>query len=341
MCLMARLRHTWQAFRGYGRHTMKKLCIRALLTALVISSCTLGQPNVVKAQDILAAIITADLPRYQQVHEAMLKVLQAGGFNADKLKIFKQTPNADKMSLSNSMRRAEASGAKLIVTYGSQATESAQRELKNVPLLFADVYDPVALKTVKNLAAPGTDASGATSKTDLGRLLEALIAIRPVQTIGVLYTKGEKGSEQQLAELEEQGKVFGISISAENARNPGEAQKLGEKLVAGSEALFLTESVAVAQQANDIIASSHSSKCMIFSQIPGLVEAGALAGLEADLEEQGKLVAVHALQVLQGKKVHLLPVREARQVTVKISTQTAARLGLTIPPAVASKAKLM
>ncbi len=131
----------------------------------------------------------------------MVKVLQSGGFGEDKLKIFKQTPNADKMSLTNSLRRAEAAGATLIVTYGSQATAIAQDELKNTPLLFADVYDPVALGTVKTLAAPGTDASGATSKTDLGMLIDSLIAIKPVKTVGVLYTKGEKGSEQQLAEL--------------------------------------------------------------------------------------------------------------------------------------------
>ncbi len=87
--------------------------------------------------------------------------------------------------------------------------------------------------------------------------------------------------------------------------------------------------------------SAQAGNCIVFSQIPDLVEAGALIGLEADPEEQGKLVAVHALQVLQGQKVHLLPVREAKKVSLKINEQTASRLGLSIPPTVASKAKLM
>ncbi len=312
-----------------------------ILTVLGCLLLVMSMPNPVKAQPILAAIITADLPRYQQVHAAMVKVLQTAGFGEDKLKVFKQTPNADKMSLINSLRRAEAAGATLVVTYGSQATAVAQNELKNTPLLFADVYDPVALGTIKTLAAPGTDASGSTSKTDLRQLVESLIAIKPVKKIGVLYTKGEKGSEQQLAELKAESNTFGFSVSAESARNPGEAKKFGNELAAKTEALFLTESIAVAQQANEIVVSAQANKCITFSQIPGLVEAGALIGMEASLDEQGKLVAVHALQVLQGQKVHILAAREAKKISLKINQQTAVQLGLSIPPTVASKAKIM
>lgn len=306
----------------------------ALLMSLFLSGTSLAG-----AQQILAAIATADLPRYQQAHEAMVKVLQAGGFSEDKLKIFKQAPNADKMSLANSLRRAEAAGANLIVTYGSRATEIAQGELKETPLLFADVYDPVALGVVKTLAAPGTDASGATSKTSLAQLVEALVAIRPVKTVGVLYTQGEKGSEQQLEEIKAQGQAFGFSVKAENARNPVEAKALAASLAASSDALFLTESIAVGQQAGEILAASDAANCPVFSQIPGLVEDGALLGLEADPDEQGKLVAVHVLQVLQGQKVHILPVREAKKISLTVNEKTAGKLGLTIPPTVASRAK--
>mgnify|MGYP000940595342 CR=1 FL=1 len=279
-----------------GRLLLSRLLIGVSLTIFIVPAAN--------AQQILAAIVTADLPRYQQVHEAMVKVLQVGGFGEDKLKVFKQTPNSDKMSLTNSLRRAEAAGATLIVSYGSQATVIAKETIKGTPLLFADVYDPVALEVVKTLAAPGTDASGATSKTNLETLISALIALKPVKTVGVLYTKGEKGSELQLDEIKEKSKAFDFKVIAENARNPKEATALGTKLAGKADALFLTESVAVAKQAEDILTSAQADGCIVFSQIPGLVEAGALIGLEAELEEQGKLLAVHILQVLQGQGEH-------------------------------------
>ena len=228
---------------------MKKQLLHSLIfMAVVLCTTLLSRP--VNAEPILGAIVTADLPRYQQAHQAMVKVLQAAGFGEGKLKIFAQTPNADKMSLLNSLRRFEAAGATVVVTYGCRAAEVAKSELKDTPLLFADVYDPVSLGIVKTLAAPGTDASGATSKTSIKQLVEALIAIKPVKKVGVLYTKGEGGSAQQLAELQEQGKGFGFSVSAENARNPKEAAELGSKLAAESDALYLSESIAVALQSN-------------------------------------------------------------------------------------------
>lgn len=320
---------------------MKRSLLNVITLALLCMVISLSSAGRAKAQDILAAIVTGDLPRYQQAHEAMVKVLLAGGFNEEKLKVFKQTPNADKMSLVNSLRRAQAAGADLIVTYGSRATEIARGELKDTPLLFADVYDPVALGVVKTLAAPGTDASGATSKTSVAQLVETLVAIKPVKTVGVLYTQGEKGSEQQLEEIKAQGQAFGFSVAAENARNPAEAKALATSLAAGSDALFLTESIAVAQQDSAILAAADAANCLVFSQIPGLVQAGALLGLEADPDEQGKLVAVHVLQALQGQKVHLLPVREAKKISLTVNQKTAGKLGLTIPPAVASKAKVL
>jgi len=311
-----------------------KVTVLGLLLAFSTSTTAISQ-------QILAAIVTADLPRYHQAHEAFTSVLKVGGFDEEKLKVFTQTPNPDKMSLANSLRRMEAAGASLVVTYGSQATAVAKEELKKTPLLFCDVYDPVALGTVKSLSAPGTDASGATSKTDLALLVENLMAIKAVQKVGVLYTKGERGSEQQLEELKEQGKAFGFSVIAENARNPNEAVELAKKLATSTDALYLSESVSVSQKAKDILAAARGNKCIAFSQNPGSVEAGALIGLEADPEEQGKLVAVHALQVLQGQKVHILPVREAKKIELKVNQETASALGLTIPPNVASKAKVM
>jgi len=319
---------------------MKKQLFHTLMVMAVVLCGTLFCRSV-NAQPILGAIVTADLPRYQQSHQAMIKVLQAGGFGEDKLKIFTQTPNADKMSLANTLRRFEAAGVSIVVTYGCRAAEVAKSELKDTPLLFADVYDPVALGIVKTLAAPGSDASGATSKTSLKQLVEALVAIKPVTKVGILYTKGEGGSAQQLAELQELGKGFGFKVSAENARNPGEATELGSKLASESDALFLTESIAVALQSKEILSAAQANGCIVFSQSPGLAESGALIGLEADPEEQGKLVAVHALQVLQGQKVHILPVREAKKIALKINQNTADQLGLSIPPGIASKAQIV
>lgn len=285
------------------------------------------------AEPLLAAVTPADLPRYKEAHKALTQILETGGFGAGKLKIMVQAPNADKMSLVNSLRRASSAGAAVIVVYGSRAAQAVSGEQLNAPVLFADVYDPVALGVVKSLTTTGAEITGATSKTDLNSLVGQLLKVTGAKTIGVLYTKDEGGAEQQLAELKA---ASGVAIKAENVRNAGEAVAAAEKLAGQCDALFLTESIAVMQQGPAIVKAALAQKRPVFSQIPDLVKAGALMGLEADPDEQGKLAGVHALQILQGQKAHSLPVRSAKKVSLMINTETAARLGLTVPPDVMS-----
>lgn len=308
-----------------------------LVAALFLLCCSLLTPTLADARQQVAAIIVSDLPRYRQAYEAMVSVLKAGGFDESKLKLFTQTPGADKMSLINSLRRTKAANVDLVITFGSQVTALARQELGDTPLLFADVYDPVAIGVVKNLAAPGTDATGATSYTDLTTLVEAVQTIKPLGKVGVLFTANEPGAEQQLAEMRAIADRQNIQVVAESATNPRQAVTLAQQLSRETDALYLTVSLAVAQKASEIAGQLGPQK-LIFSQIPGLVEAGALIGLESDPAEQGKLVAVQALQILQGQKAHLLPVRSAKKVRLLVNRQTAAALGLDIPAPVAAEA---
>jgi len=292
----------------------------------------------VLAEPILAAIIPTDLPRYKEAHKAMVQILETGGFGAGKLKIMTQTPNADKMSIVNSARRADSAGAAVIVVYGSRAAQAVAGENFSGALLFADVYDPVALGVVKDLTTTGAEVTGATSKTDLGTLAGQMAKVTGAKTIGVLYTKGEGGSELQLKELNAKG---GFTVKAENVGTAGEAVAAAEKLAAQCDALYLSESIAVMQKGAEIVKAALTSKKPTFSQIPDLAKAGALLGLEADPDEQGKLVGVHALQILQGQKAHSLPVRTAKKVTLMINQGAAAQLGLTVPADIMSAGQVV
>jgi putative ABC transport system substrate-binding protein len=303
-----------------------------LFTAGCLTGLLLSIPHPVAAEPLLAAIIPVDLPRYKEAHKSLTKILETGGFGAGKLKIMVQSPNADKMSLINSLRRANSAGAAVIVVYGSRAAQVVSGEQLTSPVVFADVYDPVALGVVKSLTTTGAEVTGASSKTDLGSLAGHMLKTTGAKTVGVLYTNDEGAGEQQIAEL----KAAGVTVKTENVKNSGEAVAAAEKLSGQCDALYLAESIAVMQQGPAIVKAALAQKRPVFSQIPDLVKEGALLGLEADPDEQGKLVGVHALQILQGQKAHSLPVRSAKKVTLMINQGTATQLGLTIPPDVMS-----
>ncbi len=282
-------------------------------------------------EQFVAVIITGDLARYREAHEAFLKVLRTGGMTEDKVKIYVQTPSPDPMSWINSIRKAVGVGADIIVTYGAPAALAAKKEARNTPVLFADVYDPVGLGIVKDLAVPGGDITGVSGKTPLETLLKAFAEVQLPKAMGVLYSSDDKGSELQLKQLEAAAKAHGIALVKKDIKRPEEISTAVDTVASQVSSLFITESALLCMKLNEIMSLSNQKKLPVLSQAPGLCDMGALMTLEADPTEQGQLVAVYTLQILAGKKAHTLPIFTPKKVSLVINMKTADKFGVKVP----------
>lgn len=305
---------------------------------LLIASVLILLPwPAVAAPQVVGVILTGNLPRYREAHNAFVNVLETGGFGAAKVKIFVQTPNADKMSLVNAVRRAVAAGAEIVVTYGTPATMIARDEAKKVPILFADVYDPVGAGLVKSLAAPGVEVTGASCNVPLESLIGKLLRVRQIKSVGVLFTASDKGSAQQVRELESLAGKNGFSVQKQDIGNEEKVGPAVDSLLNGVDAIYLTESVPVGQRLAEVIEKA-KGRVPVVSQIPGLGERGAVLNLEADPEEQGKLLAVHTLQVLSGQKAFMLPVRLPKKISLVVNKGAARQLSMALPDEILKEA---
>jgi len=300
-----------------------------LLVVLVVG--VFAQTPAICKEQFVAVVITGNLPRYKEAHEAFVKILRTGGMGEDKVKVFVQMPNPDAMSWANSIRKAVGVGADLIITYGAPVTLIAQKEVRGVPILFADVYDPVSLGIVKDLAVTGSDISGVSGNTPLDTLVKTMGQIRPTKKIGVLYSTSEQGSALQCRKIEELGGKFGYSVAKGDVKSAADIQKSIEALGSSVDCLYISESVVISQNLKAIIATTEQKGIPVISQIPGLGDLGGLVTLETDPVEQGQLLGVHAIQVLNGQKVFTLPVRSPKRIALVINLLAAGKMGIKIP----------
>jgi putative ABC transport system substrate-binding protein len=297
-----------------------------LLTILMADANLLGAE-----QQFVASIITGDLQRYRNSHDAFIKILRAGGMGEDKVKIYVQSPNPDAMSWANSIRKAVGGGSNLIITYGAPVTLVAKKEAKGTPVLFADVYDPVALGIVKDLAATGGAISGIASTTPVETLARTLVEIHPPKVMLALFSSSEQGSLLQEERMAEQGKKFGFSVIKADIKNRDAARKAISDAAGKADAVYITESIQLTQWLQELITLAQEKRLPVLTQIPESGEKGAFLTLEADPVEQGQLLAVHALQVLGGQKVFTLPVRTPKKVALVVNMKVAEQLGITVP----------
>lgn len=290
------------------------------------------------ADKFLAVVITGDLPRYRQAHEAFMRILRKGGMTEEKVEVFVQTPNPDPMSWANSIRKAVGVGANLIVTYGAPASLVAKKQARGVPVLFADVGDPVALGLVKGLATPGGDITGVSSMTPLDTLLKNFTQAYQANALGVIYSGQDKEAALEVKKLQNASSRYGFKVVPKEVRTCKEVPDAFESIGGKIDSLYVPHCAVLQPAIDTLIEKATAARVPVITQGPGLVEKGALMALVADPEEQGQLIGVHALQILNGQKAFTLPVRTPKKISFIVNLKAAGKLGVNIPSGTLQKA---
>jgi putative ABC transport system substrate-binding protein len=309
----------------------KKHVVLTLLLAMVLVAWGSSVPAAAADNSFIAVIITGDLARYRQAHDAFVQKLKEAGFDDQKVKIYVQMPNPDTMSWINSIRKAVGVGADVIVTYGAPATLSAKRESRGIPVIFADVYDPVGLGLVREVGIPTKNIAGISGKTPMETLLKTFREISPAKTLGVLYSSIDEGAIMQLRKIESLAQKVDISIVVMDVISP---KNIGTALLALAgriDSLFVTDSAVLALGIKEIVTFAGEQQWPIASQIPTLCDQGALITLEADPSEQGEVAAGLLASLLSGTPTTEMTLHTPRKVNLVINLKVARSLNLRVP----------
>jgi putative tryptophan/tyrosine transport system substrate-binding protein len=291
------------------------------------------------AGKLIAAILTCDLPRYREAHRAFTKALVAKGYDQSNVEVITQAPNPDPISWANSIRKFNAIGADLIVTYGASATLAAVRESSDIPIVFADVYGPVETGIAKSLSSTGHNMAGVSSKVPLVTLMKTLMEIKPTRSMGVIYSGREEGALVQLKEARRVAAASGFTITEVNVATPSALDTaLASLFAAKVDCIYVTECTAASRGFEKIVHRAAELKTPVISQMPGAAQKGAMVSLEADPVEQGQLAAEMAAKILGGRKASHLAVATPKKVDLVVNLKMAKSLDLHVPFPVLSAA---
>lgn len=302
-----------------------------LILCIILLNGWLGLPSAsVAAEERLIAVVMANShSRYQDIHAAFVENAQP--FCSDSCKIYVQTPNADVMSLRNSVRKAVALGAELIVTYGPSASLAAQAESPPMPTLFADVYDPVQLGLVSAKTQTGRNMTGIRGDAPIQALFKYFVETTKPKKLAVLYDTNSQEGRLQKAVLEESGKKRGITIIALATESAKDHITSLKTLPDETEGLFLTNSEHPGEHLDQVLKYAESRQLPVITQHAGAAESGAFMVLETSVEEQGEKLAEMAGLVLSGTAIKDMPVRKPRDVAFVVNLKVAKEYGINVP----------
>jgi putative ABC transport system substrate-binding protein len=214
---------------------------------------------------------------------------------------------------------------------------------RTIPIVFIVSTDPVADGLVDSLARPGGNVTGVTTIVTAlaGKRLELLKETVPkLARVAVLWDSQDPSSAQNWKESQFAARELGLQL---HSMQVSIIDKLDgafkEAIKAQSAALAVTPSPLVNAYAKYITALATKYRLPTIFDRGEFVANGGLMSYGPDPAEPYRRAAAMVDKILKGAKPADIPVEQPTKFELVINLKTAKQIGLTIPPALLSRAE--
>jgi putative ABC transport system substrate-binding protein len=297
---------------------MMKRTISLILSLLFFCATTS-----ISADKTLGVIMSGNIEYYQEVHKAFVSTLAKEGFDYRMVDTFMQMPSPDLLSWMNAARKLTVADVNVLVTYGAPATLAAMKETKSIPLVFAAVYDPIAVGcTARNV-------TGISSKVPITRLLKYLKKLTPFTRLAIVYDDQEPDSVRQAQELTQLESQYGFRTVKMTVKKSDDVKKLD--FAGKADAVFISVSAAVNEAIDTLVQNAHAEKIPTVSLLGATGDHGVILSLAASYSEQGEAAAQMTARLLRGEKPGRIPLEVPKLMRLVLNLKEAEKLGIKVP----------
>jgi ABC-type uncharacterized transport system substrate-binding protein len=230
----------------------------------------------------------------------------------------------------------------VILASGVPVVTALLQATRTVPIVFAQVVDPVGSGLVASLARPGGNATGFTvfEYGMSGKWVELLKEIAPgVKRVAVLRDAGSSSGIGQLGAIQSAASSFGMELSLVGMTDASEIEHAvtafaraanGGVIVTGSTPAIIHRELITTLAARHRLPAVYAFR--YFVTVGGLISYGP------DSIDPFRRAAGYVDRVLKGEKPADLPVQAPTKYELVINLKTARALALDVPASVLARA---
>ncbi len=230
----------------------------------------------------------------------------------------------------------------VIVTGGSTSTGAAKKVTTTVPIVMAQVNDPVGSGFVASLARPGGNMTGlSTLVPELsGKRLELLKEIVPkLSRVAVFGDSTNPGNAQALREIELAAGAFGVKLQYLDVPGPKDIETAFRAASKGrADAVLVLGGPVLQSHRTQIVELAVKSRLPATYNTPEYVEDGGLMSYGVSVIDLYHRAATYVDKILKGTKSADLPVEQPTKFELIINLKAAKQIGLTIPQSILYRA---
>jgi putative ABC transport system substrate-binding protein len=224
----------------------------------------------------------------------------------------------------------------IILAGGSPATLAVQRETRTIPIVFAQVADPVVSSIVARLDRPGGNTTGfANLEASMGgKWLELLSEIAPgLKRAAMMFNPDINPVPAYfMPSFETAARSLKVEAITAPVRDDVEIETAVIALGRGPRGgLVATADAFVIAHRTPIILAAARNKVPAIYMASEFVKAGGLLSYGPDPMDIPRRTATYIDRILRGEKPGDLPVQFPTKFEMDLNLKTAKALGLTVP----------
>ncbi|GKU76714.1 ABC transporter substrate-binding protein [Paenibacillus sp. L3-i20] len=236
-----------------------------------------------------------------------------------------------------------SSDADLALGIATPNTQVLVESVKDIPVVFAAITDPVKAGIVPTLKAPGGNVTGAadTNPASVIQTMDFIAKELPnVKKIGLVIDESEDNAVVMSEIALEALKPHGIELIKAPIANVSDIQQAAQSLVGRVDAIYITLDNNVVSGVEAIIDVANENDIPFFSADRDTVEKGAFATVGFKYYDHGYEAGQMAVEILKnGKKPGEMDVTVPQKLDYILNLKAADEQGITVTEAMKAYVK--
>ena len=222
----------------------------------------------------------------------------------------------------------------VILAASASTMDPLLKETRSIPIVFAQVPDPVGSGYVASLARPGGNATGFTQFdfSMAAKWLGLLKTIEPSLTRVIVLRDLDTTGAGQFGAIQSAAQSVGVEVSPTGVRDTSEIEKAVMNFARSPKGgLVVTGSAPAAVHRDLIIAVAGRHRLPAIYPFRYFVQSGGLFSYGPTTIDPYVRAAGYVDRILKGEKPADLPVQAPTKYELVINLKTARQLGIDVP----------
>jgi len=235
------------------------------------------------------------------------------------------------------------SDAGLIHSIGTSSSRAVMRIIKDVPIVFSSVTDPIYAglipRTVRAGKRTGTNVTGVSDRWPVTLQVEMYAKFFPkAKKWGTIYNAGDPRSLVYIVEMRQAAKKLKVELVEVNISKSSETLPAAQFLVGKVQTIYITYDHVALSSFGSIVKVCNEKKIPLFGGDLNCVTQGAMAAYGWNYFQIGYVAGRKAVRILKGEKPGEIPWESAEKLVLLVNEKAARAQGAIVPPDLLKKA---